>query len=690
MKPQAAAIAMALTLGMSSLACNSGDSSGPSGGGGSTGGSGGTAAGGSGGVTPSGGSSTSGGATGKGGSSASGGVTGKGGSSASGGVTGKGGTTAAGGGGGGGSTTCTDVAPCGGGVVATWTVTSSCLNVSGELDMQALFSLSCATGTVTGTLAVTGTWTAKADGTFVDDTTTTGDAQLTLPPECKILSMAPVTCDRIGSVMAGGYYDKVTCVDDPVGKGCTCTTTVKHTGSMGLVTSDPQTSGNYTTASNTITITQDDSQYSYCVSGNKLTVTPRGASATMTGVLKGTIVLQSGSSPGTGGAAGGSSGRGGTTGSGGATGGGGGRGGSGGTVATGGTTGMGGVATGGTTTGRGGAGGSGGSTNFGTRPCDIYAAANMPCGAAYSMVRSLSSTYSGPLYQVRNGSSATNTGTGGSVKDIMMLDDGYADSASQDTFCTSTCSVSKLYDQSGNGNDLIRGSGGPSGNGTRSDKDDYEAVANKISVTAGGHRVYALWVQQYGGYRTALNVTAKGVPIGNKDQGIYELVDGTHYGKPCCWDFGSVSPDPKKYVTMNTVFFGTGYWGTGAGSGPWFGGDFEGGVWMGGSSSTPGNNPNNPSMGVAFALGILHTPVGKYAIRVADVSTASDLTTAYDGNIPSGKTWGNAGGIVMGVGGDNSNNSEGTFFEGAVVNGAPSNATDLLIMKNIQAVGYKK
>jgi hypothetical protein len=312
------------------------------------------------------------------------------------------------------------------------------------------------------------------------------------------------------------------------------------------------------------------------------------------------------------------------------------------------------------------------------------------------MVRALSSKYSGPLYQVRNGSSATNTGTGGTTKDIMMLPDGYADSASQDTFCTSTCSVSKLYDQSGNGNDLIRASAGPSGNGARSGNDDYEAVANKISITAGGHKVYGLYVQVNGGYRTALNVTAKGVPIGNKDQGLYELIDGTHFGGACCWDFGSVSPDPSKYVTMNTLFFGTGYWGKGAPSGPWFGGDFEGGVWMGGTANndpgTPGAtaNSNNPSLKVSFALGILHTPVGKYALRMADISTASDLTTAYDGNIPSGKTWGNAGGIVMGVGGDNSNNSEGTFFEGAVTSGAPSTATDLLIMKNIQAVGYKK
>ena len=76
---------------------------------------------------------------------------------------------------------------------------------------------------------------------------------------------------------------------------------------------------------------------------------------------------------------------------------------------------------------------------------------------------------------------------------------------------------------------------------------------------------------------------AKGVPMGNKDQGIYELADGTHFGSQCCWDFGSVSPDPMKYVTMNTLFFGTGFWGKGAGNGPWFMGDFEGGVWAGGS-----------------------------------------------------------------------------------------------------------
>jgi len=592
------------------------------------------------------------------GNSNAGGTSSTGGNNATGGSVG---TAGSGTGGGGSCTPSANVTACGGTVTGTWTAQSSCLNVSGPVDVQALFGLTCTSGQVTGTLQVTGSWTANADGTFTDNTMTTGTETLTLGADCKILSAAPVTCERIGSVIAGGYYDTVACTDSPSG-GCTCNGTVKQTGSIGVATTSPATSGNFTTGSNAITITADSTKYSYCVAGNQLTLTPQG-----TPTATGTVVLQSGGT-GTGGAggAGGSSSTGGSTSTAGA----------GGSTSMGGSTGTGGTGSGTRTDG----------------PCDIYAAANMPCGAAYSMVRALSSKYNGPLYQVRNGSSSMNTGSGGMTKDIGMTSDGYADSATQDTFCAgSTCTVSKIYDQSGNGNDLIRGTAGPSGNGARSGADDYESTANKLSITAGGHKVYALYMAQYEGYRTPLNVTGKGIPIGNKDQGIYELVDGTHFGTQCCWDFGSVSPDPNKYVTMNTIFFGKGFWGSGAGSAPWFMGDFEGGVWAGGTGGSSVQNPQNPSMaGVNFALGILHTPVGKYALRMADVQKATDLTTAYDGAIVTGKTWGNAGGITLGVGGDNSNNSYGTFFEGAVTNGSPSNATDLAVMKNIQAVGYKK
>ncbi|MEP7049536.1 MAG: arabinofuranosidase catalytic domain-containing protein [Pseudomonadota bacterium] len=577
---------------------------------------------------------------------------GSGGSSAAGAGTGAAGATGA---------SCNTPAPCGGSAVGKWTVASSCLKVAGPLDVQRVFGFTCPSGQVSGTLQVTGTWAANADGTFTDGTTTTGSVQLSLPVACLTLSGAPVTCQALADDMSGVYYSAVTCMPAAAG-GCDCTATVNQSGSMGYSSSDPQKMGNYTAAANAITITQDKSAYSYCVAGNKLTVTPTGSGPSTTG----SIVLQSAPSDGSGGSSGG--------GAGGAA-----AGGSGGAVGTAGTTG---------TAGAGGAG----STTRGPGPCDIYATASTPCGAAYSMVRALSSKYVGPLYQVRNMSSSTNTGTGGMTKDIGMTADGYADSAAQDAFCMgSTCTVSKLYDQSGNGNDLSRGPAGPPGNGTRSGEDDYESTANKLSLTAGGHKVYALYMAEYEGYRTPLNVMAKGVATGNKDQGIYELVDGTHAGTACCWDFGSVSPDPKKYVTMNTVFFGKGFWGSGAGSAPWFMGDFEGGVWAGGTGGSNAKNAMNPSMmGVNFALGILHTPVGKYAIRAADIATATDLTTAYDGAIVSGKTWGNAGGIALGIGGDNSNNSWGTFFEGAMTNGSPSNATDALVMANVKSVGYKK
>ena len=81
--------------------------------------------------------------------------------------------------------------------------------------------------------------------------------------------------------------------------------------------------------------------------------------------------------------------------------------------------------------------------------------------AAYSMIRALSKAYTGPLYQVRNGSSTMNTGSGGMTKDIGMTADGFADTATQDAFCSgTTCTFSLLYDQSGNGNDLKRAPAG--------------------------------------------------------------------------------------------------------------------------------------------------------------------------------------------------------------------------------------
>ncbi len=46
------------------------------------------------------------------------------------------------------------------------------------------------------------------------------------------------------------------------------------------------------------------------------------------------------------------------------------------------------------------------------------------------------------------------------------------------------------------------------------------------------------------------------------------------------------------------------------------------------------------------------------------------------------------GAIILGVGGDNSNASAGTFFEGAMTAGFPEAASDDAVQANIVAVGY--
>jgi hypothetical protein len=96
-------------------------------------------------------------------------------------------------------------------------------------------------------------------------------------------------------------------------------------------------------------------------------------------------------------------------------------------------------------------------------------------------------------------------------------------------------------------------------------------------------------------------------------------------------------------------------------------------------------NPNNPSLAVPFALGILTTESGQYALRMGD-ATSGNLITAYDG--PTQITWDLQGAIILGVGGDNSNWSFGTFYEGAITFGRPSAQTDEAIYQNIRAAGY--
>ena len=47
-----------------------------------------------------------------------------------------------------------------------------------------------------------------------------------------------------------------------------------------------------------------------------------------------------------------------------------------------------------------------------------------------------------------------------------------------------------------------------------------------------------------------------------------------------------------------------------------------------------------------------------------------------------------SGAVILGIGGDNSHGGAGTFFEGAIIRGFPSDATETAVQANIVAAGY--
>jgi hypothetical protein len=210
-----------------------------------------------------------------------------GGTSGSAGSAGSGGS---GGGGGGGPVSCDAVAPCGGAVVGTWAAAESCtLTISGMADMRPL-GASCVSAPVTGTLNISGTFVAMADGKFTDNTRITGMETVEAPPECLMISGTVTACDRLGLDAIGLL--NATCVDNPATQGCTCTATLDQAGGLGIISNAPSLDGNYSTNGNTFVATYQgvDTEYDYCVAGTTLTLDPKAVR--IAGETMNPIVLQ--------------------------------------------------------------------------------------------------------------------------------------------------------------------------------------------------------------------------------------------------------------------------------------------------------------------------------------------------------------------------------------------------------------
>jgi non-reducing end alpha-L-arabinofuranosidase len=313
-------------------------------------------------------------------------------------------------------------------------------------------------------------------------------------------------------------------------------------------------------------------------------------------------------------------------------------------------------------------------------PCDIYAAGQTPCVAAYSTARALFASYNGPLYHVVRMSD----------RKTMYINSlsagGPANASAQDTFLKNTTGkVDTIYDQSGNNNHLTRGTPGCTVNSP-----DSLSPAS-AAVTLFGKKVYGLYMSNGEGYRSGPKGAAgKNVPTGTTPQGAYWVVNGKRYwGSGCCWDFGNAETNNcyGPTGTMASLYFGSmSYWGTGTGNGPWLMGDFEGGLFPGGTTASKGY-ASNPSITFDYLTGILKvtsTPQASYALRYGNAQSGS-LTTIYNGKAPT--TWKLEGSIVLGIGGDNSNGSgTGNFYEGALTNGYPPDTTEDAVQAEIAGV----
>jgi hypothetical protein len=311
-------------------------------------------------------------------------------------------------------------------------------------------------------------------------------------------------------------------------------------------------------------------------------------------------------------------------------------------------------------------------------PCDIYASGDTPCVAAHSTTRALYDDYTGSLYQVTRGSDST-------TADIAPLTaGGVADADAQDTFCAdTTCEISIIYDQSGNGNDLSRappgGFDGPADGGY-----DNLADATAAPITLNGQRAYGVSIEPGMGYR---NNEATGIATGDDAEGMYAVLDGTNYNDQCCFDYGNAetSSQDTGNAHMETIYFGScSFWGSGDGDGPWIMADLENGLFSGQSADY---NPD-PTITSRFVTAIVKGQPGEWAIRGADANNGT-LTTYYSGGRPDTyDPMAKEGAIILGIGGDNSNGAQGTFYEGAMTSGYPSDETEEAVQANIGAAGY--
>jgi hypothetical protein len=297
--------------------------------------------------------------------------------------------------------------------------------------------------------------------------------------------------------------------------------------------------------------------------------------------------------------------------------------------------------------------------------------------AAHSTTRALYAAYNGPLYQVRRASD-------NATRNIGVLNaGGYANAAAQDSFCAhTTCVITVIYDQSGRGNNLTQAPGGGAAGGP-----DNLANATAAPTSLSGHKAYGVYVAPGTGYR---DDRTSGIATGDQAEGEYAILDGTHYNGGCCFDYGNAETSNRDTGNghMEAIYFGNiKVWGYGSGNGPWVMADLENGLFSGVNQHY---NAGDPSVSYRYLTAMVKGEANHWAIRGGNAQSGG-LSTYYSGvrpNVSGYNPMHKEGAIILGIGGDNSKGSAGTFYEGVMTSGYPSDSTQNAVQANITATGY--
>ena len=268
---------------------------------------------------------------------------------------------------------------------------------------------------------------------------------------------------------------------------------------------------------------------------------------------------------------------------------------------------------------------------------------------------------------------------------------GYADAAAQDAFCANTyCWISKIYDQSPKHNDLSQaprgGFSGPAMGGFNN-----LPLADMAPATVMGHKVYGVFIAPGMGLRLD---DAKGTAVDDQAEGQYWVINGLHFNGGCCFDYGNAEIDSRDddNGTMETAYYGdTEGWIHGNPPGPWIMTDQENNLVGCVNEDASRLCAHLPDIKWRFVTAMAKGQPHRWASLGGDAQRGP-LTVMFDGRRVNSSydPMRKQGAILLGNGGDNSNSSQGTFYEGAMTAAGtfPTDATDQRVQANVVAAGY--